>query len=163
MKQQNLAFRSFVAPLAAVAFAALLPLRAAIADTVLIDNSGFIQGQQSFVQSLDITSAGTLTVSLSNIPWLDTISDLNFFLTTSSGAVAGSMGIGTTSVEIQPGTLYAHWYGDADGKYGAGIYGLDVTFQPQGSTVPLPPAAWLMVSGLLAIGLWLRRPGARAS
>jgi hypothetical protein len=156
MKQQLFCLPLFIAMLALAAF---LPLRAALADTVLIDSAGFIQGQQSFVQPLDITSAGMLTVSLSDIPWLDTISDLNFFLTTSSGALAGSMGVGTTSLEVQPGMLYAHWYGDAEGTYGAGVYGLDVTFQPAGggTTVPIPATGGLMLSGLLTMGLWLRK------
>jgi hypothetical protein len=40
-----------------------LPFGSASADTVLYDSSGFIQGQQSFVQSFDITTAGTRSVS----------------------------------------------------------------------------------------------------
>ena len=88
-----------------------LPFGSASADTVLYDSSGFIQGQQSFVQSFDITTAGTLTVSLSDIPWLDTISNLNFFLTTASGTVGASMGAGTESMSVGPGMVYAHCTG----------------------------------------------------
>jgi hypothetical protein len=126
-----------------------LPFSSASADTVLYDSSGFIQGQQSFVQSFDITTAGTLTVSLSDIPWLDTISNLNFFLTTTTGTVGASMGAGTESVSVEPGMLYAHWFGDAAGTFGVGVYGIKLTFQPNGATpVPLPGALILLISGL---------------
>ena len=139
--------------LALVGIAAwVLPLGAASADTVLYDNSGFIQGQQSFVQSFDITTAGTLTVSLSDIPWLDTISNLNFFLTTAAGTVGTPMGAGAESVNVGPGMVYAHWFGDAAGTFGLGAYGLKLIFQPNGPTpVPLPGALILLLSGLAAV------------
>ena len=136
-----------------------LPFSPASADTVLYNSSGFIQGQQSFVQSFDITTAGTLTVSLSDIPWLDTISNLNFFLTTASGTVGASMGAGTESVSVGPGLVYAHWFGDAAGTFGVGAYGIELLFQPNGATpVPLPGAPILLLSGLgLLFGMRYRR------
>lgn len=135
-----------------------LPFGSASADTVLYDSSGFIQGQQSFVQSFDITTAGTLTVSLSDIPWLDTISNLNFFLTTASGTVGASMGAGTESMSVGPGMVYAHWYGDAAGTFGVGVYGIKLNFQPNGTPVPLPGTLILLLSGLgLLFGMRYRR------
>ena len=135
-----------------------LPFSSASADTVLYDSSGFIQGQQSFVQSFDITTAGTLTVSLSEIPWLDTVSNLNFFLTTASGTVGASMGAGTESVSVGPGVVYAHWFGDASGAYGVGVYGMKLMFQPGGAPVPLPGTLVLLLSGLgLLFGMRYRR------
>jgi hypothetical protein len=115
----------------------------------LYSSAGFIQGSQSFVQSFEITTPGTLTVTLSTIPWMDTISDLNLFLTTSSGVIGNSMGVGTESVTVAPGVVYAHWFGDADGNYGIGVYGLDVTFKPSTPTpVPVPTSIVLFLSGL---------------
>jgi hypothetical protein len=147
----------FVALAGIVAWA--LPFSSASADTVLYDSSGFIQGQQSFVQSFDITTAGTLTVSLADIPWLDTISNLNFFLTTATGTVGASMGAGTESVGLGPGMVYAHWFGDAAGTFGVGAYGIKLMFQPTGATpVPLPGALILLLSGLgLLFGMRYRR------
>lgn len=136
----------------AVIAAWALSLRPAAADTVLYDSAGFIQGRQSFVQSFDITTAGTLTVSLADIPWLDTVSNLNFFLTTPAGTVGTSMGAGTESIGVGPGVIYAHWFGDANGAFGVGAYGIKLMFQPGSVTpVPLPGALFLLLSALAAL------------
>ena len=143
--------QSIIIGLAVIA-AWTLPVRPAAADTVLYDSAGFIQGQQSFVQSFDITTAGTLTVSLADIPWLDTVSNLNFFLTTAGGTVGTSMGAGTESIGIGPGVFYAHWFGDANGQFGVGAYGIKLMFQPGGVTpVPLPGTLFLLLSALAAL------------
>ena len=150
--------RTVYAALTLSLVAALIPLRSVQAETVIYNSAGFIQGQQSFVQSFDITTAGTVTVTLSNIPWLDTISGLNCFLTTSSGLLAPSMGVGTESMNVEPGVYYAHWLGDANGGYGVGVYGLDITFQPSGVTpVALPTSSILLLSGLGLVFGWQRR------
>jgi hypothetical protein len=124
--------------------------------SVLYDEAGFIEGQQSFVQSFDITSAGKLTISLSNIPWLDTISGLDCFLTTSTGLLGASMSAGTESFNVDPGMIYAHWFGDAAGQYGIGVYGLKIQFQPNGIPVPLPGSLLLLLSGFGILLGWQR-------
>ena len=139
----------------------LLPGRAT-ADTVLYDSSGFIEGAQAFTQSFDIKSAGTLTVTLSDVPWLDTVADLNCFLSTSTKVLGPSMGAGTESMQVGPGMVYAHWSGDAAGAYGLGVVGIKVDFTPSVSPVPLPRTAVLLLSGLALLSVWRRRPGETA-
>lgn len=143
----------------------VLPFGLAQASTVLYSGAGFIQGAQSFVQSFDITTPGTITVTLSNIPWLDTISGLNCFLTTASRPLGPSldvgtqsMSVGTQSISVAPGMIYAHWFGDANGTYGLGVYGMKITFQPSGSIVALPDSLILLLSGLGVLLGWQRRP-----
>lgn len=138
--------------------ALLMPFCSARADTVLYDNAGFIEGQQSFVQSFDITTAGTLTVSLSQISWLDTVSDLNCFVSTAKGVVGKYMsGPGTESMSVGPGMIYVHWFGDADGQYGLGVYGMKIDC----STTPvgLPGTLILLLSGLGVLFGWQRKRG----
>ncbi len=138
----------------------VLPLGSAFAATVMYDSAGFIQGQQSFVEAFNITTPGTLTVSLSSVSWLDTVTDLNAFVSTPSGVVGSAMGPGTESTNVGPGMVYVHWFGDASGAYDLGVYGLKVTFQPSGvSAVPLPDSLLLLVSGIGFLLAWqCRRP-----
>jgi len=149
-------FQHVIATTIATIGAWMMPFCSARADTVLYDNSGFIEGQQSFVQSFDITSPQTLTVSLSQVPWLDTIKDLNFFVSTASGVVGGYMsGPGTESMNVAPGMIYVHWFGDADGQYGLGVYGMKIEC---GTTpVGLPGTLILLLSGLGVLFGWQRR------
>jgi len=159
IKGNSMPFRYFSAGFALCLAAMLAPVGSAHAGTVLYDNAGFIEGEQSFVQSFDITTPGTLTVTLSNIPWMDTIADLNCFLTTSKGLMGpATMSSGSESINVRPGMIYAHWYGDADGRFGIGVYGLKITFEPNG-TVPvgLPKSLILLLSGLGLLFGWQRR------
>jgi hypothetical protein len=138
----------------------MLPLGSACADTVMYDSAGFIQGQQSFVEAFNITTPGTLTVSLSSVSWLDMVTDLNAFVSTPSGVLGSAMGPGTESTNVAPGMVYVHWFGDASGAYDLGVYGLKVTFQPSGvSPVPLPGSLLLLLSGIGFLMAWqYRRP-----
>jgi len=139
--------------------ASAAPLRAVQADTVLYDTAGFIEGAQSFVQTMQIASPATLTVTLEAVPWLDTIADLNCFITTASSVLGAPMGIGTNSVEVGAGTIYLHWYGDATGSYGLGAYTLNVTMNTNGGTaVGLPTTLILLLSGIGMLLGWQRHP-----
>jgi hypothetical protein len=135
-----------------------LPITPARADSVLYDSTSLVQGQQSFVQSFNIATPGTLTVTLSTIPWLDAISNLTCFLSTTAGMVGKTMGSGTESIDITSGTIYAHWFGDAQGTYNIGALGIKIAFQPSNVTpVPLPASFVLLLSGLGILLSWQRR------
>jgi hypothetical protein len=145
----------FSAALLALA-AYALPLHGARAAT-LYDGTSLVQGQSAFVQTFNVTSPGVLTVTLTDIPWLDTVSGLTGFLTTASGVVGSSMGAGAQSYDVSAGTVYAHWFGQAQGNYDIGVVGVNVSFQPSGTAVPLPTTLILMLSGLGLLFGWQSR------
>jgi hypothetical protein len=125
------------------------------ADTVIYDSASVVDGQQGFVEPFSITTPGTLTITISNIPWLDVVTDLTSYLSTTNGVIGPTMyTAGTESVSVGPGTFYAHWFGNAQGTYNEGVLGIDIQFQPTYSTVPLPGALLLLISGLGFLYLW---------
>jgi hypothetical protein len=147
--------------------ASLLPIAPAHADTVLASSVGFITGTQSFTDSFNITTPGTLSVTLESVPWLDTLQDLSCFLTSSAGALLGQLTSaqpGTPGFEqekVNPGTVYLSWYGIDSGPVGVGVYSVTVDFQPA-APVPLPAALPLLLSGLGALAVYRRRRSVEA-
>jgi hypothetical protein len=134
-----------------------IPSGAARADTVLYDGISLFQGQQAFTDSFTLSTPGTLTFTLSDIPFLDQVTDLTGFLSTSSGMVGTAIGAGSESLSVGAGTYSAHWFGDAQGTYNMGVVGLLIAFQPNVAPVSLPTSLVLMLSGLGVLFGWQRR------
>jgi hypothetical protein len=136
-----------------------MPFSASRADTVLYDAASFIEGEQSFTQSFNITSPGTLTVSITDIAWLDIVSDLNCFMSTAGSLLnpTGNSG-GSETFSVGTGPIYAHWFGNAAGSYDLGVIGVKISFQPTAMPVPLPASLVLLLSGLGVLFGWQRRP-----
>jgi hypothetical protein len=128
------------------------------ADTLLYDGISVISGAQSSVQSFNVATPGTLTMTLSSIPWLDVVSNLSGFLSTTSAQIGSTItGAGTESFDLGAGTYYAHWFGNAQGAYNLGVVGLKITFQPGAVPVALPTSFLLMLSGLGLLFGWQNR------
>ncbi|HWX30845.1 MAG TPA: hypothetical protein VNZ53_25835 [Steroidobacteraceae bacterium] len=137
--------------------AAIAGIGSAGAAQVLYDGSGFVQGQQSFVQSFNISGPGTLTVTLSNVAWPEQLASLNMVLGTTSGLLGPEMGAGTETFKVTGGRVFAQWFGVAQGPLDLGVYSMNIVFQSSGVTpVPLPASIALLASGLLLLG-WQRR------
>ena len=150
--------KKFFAASLLISSAWTVPFTAAHASTVLYDSATFVQGQQAGVQSFDITTPGTLTVTLTDIAWLDVVSDLTASVTTASGVVGTSTGAGSESFSVGSGTVFAHWFGDASGASDLGVLGIEVVFQAANATpVPLPASLLLLLSGLGVLFGWQRR------
>ena len=147
-----------VLPAIVAAAAAVVPL-AAQADSLIYATTGLITGQQSNTETFNITAPGTLTVSLAALPWLDTISDMSVYLSSGADVIGQSISSGTESLSVTPGTFSAHFFGDADGAYGMGVYAMNISFLPSagGTAVPLPASLLLLLSGLGILFGWQRR------
>jgi hypothetical protein len=137
--------------------AAIAGIGPAEAAQVLYNGTGFVQGQQSFVQSFNIPGPGTLTVTLSNVAWPEKLASLNMVLGTASGLMGPEMGVGTETFDVTSGRVFAQWFGTAQGPLDVGVYSMNISFQSNGVTpVPLPASIALLASGLVLLG-WQRR------
>ncbi len=129
--------------------------RYAAASVVLYDTAGFVQGQQSFSESFQLGGPGTLTVTLSNIAWPQSLASLNMVVSTPSGLLGPEMGAGTDIFKIGgPETVYTQWFGVAQGPLDVGVYGVKVNWAP--TAVPLPTSIAFLLSGL-ALLAWHHR------
>jgi hypothetical protein len=129
---------------------ALAGFRTASASEVLYDRTGFVSGQQSFVLPLALSGPGTLTITLSNVAWPETLANLNLVLGTASGMMGTEMGAGTETFHIgSSGTVFAQWFATAQGPLSLGL--------SSAATGPLPASLGLLASAL-AVLVWRRRP-----
>jgi uncharacterized protein (TIGR03382 family) len=153
MKIRNILLAA-VCSLAASSFAA----HRAAADEVLYDGTGFLRGTQSFAETFNLPSAGTLMVTLSNVAWPAQLASLNLVLSSTNGILGPEMGAGMSAFTVASGgNVTAQWFGTAQGALDTGVYSMRIEFLPSGGTpVPLPPSFALLLSGLAWL-LWRRR------
>jgi hypothetical protein len=129
---------------------------AANACQVWLDTSGVIRGEQSFVDSFTVKTAGILTVTLTDLGPPVTSKDLYGWVTSANGEESPTFGPGTESFQVGPGLVSMHWVGDPTGKHRIIKYDLELKFHPGGSVVPLPTSLALLASGLALLFLWRR-------
>lgn len=149
--------------LAAVSAFALWSMSSSQAPAeVIYDGAGFMRGTQSFSDSFKLSSPGTLTVTLTNVAWPQSLASLKMIVE-SSGSVLKS-GDATTSpftssFSVNAGDVFAQWFGTTQGPLDRGVYALNISFEATGSggnPVPLPTSIALFLSGM-ALLVWQRR------
>ena len=141
----------------ALAIIGLAGLSAHARADILYNGSGFLTGTQSFTDTLNLPSAGTLTVTLGDIAWPESLASLNLVVTSASGALGPEIGIGTSTFNVASGGfITTQWFGTAQGALNAGVYTLEIQFQPSAQVVPLPASLALLISGLSLL-LWQRK------
>jgi hypothetical protein len=151
--------RGIVATLAGALLCSVVASHQAHAE-ILYDGVGFLEGTQAFSDSFSVASPGTLTVTLGDVGWPQPLSSLNMLVSSANGALGPQMGIGTSSFNVSSGNIFAQWFGTAAaGGLNAGVYSLEIQYQPNvstGSPVPLPTSIGLLLSGI-GLLLWQRR------
>jgi hypothetical protein len=149
----------------ALALAALLSGPVAHAEPILLAaGSSLSNGKQSWSTDLQLNSPGTLNVRVSDLgvplTIVDRLAGLSFSVAnTSTSAVFGSMGgEGLLSIDIDVAGPYSLFISAVpSSRFNLGLISWNATFE-SAAAVPLPPAVWLLISGLVwATGLQRKR------
>jgi hypothetical protein len=115
---------------------------------VTVSRTEQIVGTDSIVLPFVIAGgmpAGRVTVTLQDLGWPGLFGSLSFAATTSTSLLAELAEPGRMSFAVSgAGNYFATVYGIADPNFGSGLYSLNLKYSP----VPLPAAAWLLLSGL---------------
>jgi hypothetical protein len=105
---------------------------------------------------LPVAQSGTFQISLTDLLFPQANSTLSFALVDGDsvlGVIDGSGSLQYSLVTSGPKTLFGYTYAVATPGVNAGAYSLNVDYAP----VPLPAAAWLLLSGLGLVGYSARR------
>lgn len=151
--------------LAAVLVAGIMHSPAAHADQMLLASTNMVSGTSNATFSFDAPSNGTVTATITSIPWPTPLSALSFSASSASDTLASwnmggptqmrAAGLssadasagGVETFQVGAGTYFAHISATAAGALNLGLYSVLLTFAP--SAVPLPAAGGMLLIGLL--------------
>jgi hypothetical protein len=134
-----------------------VPLQSLVHDgaSSSINTTQLVWGTSLSVHALALNGAGTLNVRLMDIAWPDALKSLTVLVTDLDGLWEKLDGAGSTQIAIGGAAqLFVAVFAKSEGKFLPGVYNLRADFAP----VPLPAAAWLLLSGLGGLVFFRRRP-----
>ncbi|MET0535095.1 MAG: VPLPA-CTERM sorting domain-containing protein [Steroidobacter sp.] len=122
-----------------------------------ISSSQLVWGTSLSVNALATTGRGQVTVRLTDIGWPDALSSLSLLVTDLNGLwhkIDGNTGADGLIFNLNgPANLFVAVYAKSQSKWDPGLYHLQADFSP----VPLPAAAWLLLSGLGGLAAFRRK------
>jgi hypothetical protein len=139
----------------------VLPAATPVGSTLVFSQSGFLSDVPLPVD-FDVPTAGLLTVDLTDLGLPRPFECLTFLLTSGS-SVLGEVVAGTpfTLQLAAPQRLFGFLQGDPQGPLNRGAYLLQVSVHP--AVVPLPAAAWLLLSALGGFSFLLKHSRSRSA
>jgi hypothetical protein len=147
----------------AVAIAAVLmlgvvtaPVRAETVTQQLFKSTTLVTGTSMNLTEFNLSSPGTLVIELDDLKWPAALDALSFSLTDASHVLqtfTASTGVASntwTFAVATAGTFYGSIFAKPNSTATAGMYYANVDYQSV-APVPLPAAAWLLLSGIAGL------------
>jgi hypothetical protein len=122
------------------------------AETILDDNVMVTVPWVPRVEELGLSAPGRWTITVTDLAWPQALQSLSFALTDNNGVLASRNSAGALWFDVvTPTTLFATVFATPNALIGAGLYHINIDFTSAVAPVPLPAAAWLLLSGLCGI------------
>jgi hypothetical protein len=141
---------------------ATMAAQAETITTTLFQSTTMVTSANINLTELDLSTPGTLSVSLTDLKWPSALNALSFTLFDATHVLNPTVQGGLTFNITSAGTFFASIFAAPTSSAKAGLYNVQINFQTSAAApVPLPAAGWFLLSGIA--GLAAIRPKQKLS
>jgi hypothetical protein len=116
------------------------------------ESVNFFMGTTYESRKFNVLEAGTYQLSIADFVFPNPLAGIGVAITTAQNKLSEILGSGDTLVDLSPGTHYLSYFAQAQSYHDLGLFGMTLRMHGSGvSEVPVPAAAWLLGTGLIAL------------